>query len=115
MVAIYPTVEELNRWIEEKKGEDRWADRRKGGRQYAGCVITFKKPLSRNYLGYIVFADGHIGSGAVAHEMTHAALRTLGLGFGQKLHRASEEQLAQTVENLVKAFWNKWWRYAEKS
>lgn len=54
-----------------------------------------------------------MGSGIVVHEMTHAALRTLGLGMGNRLGRADEERLANTIEHLVKEFWWRWYRYAE--
>lgn len=112
-VGIYPSLDELNRWLDSHACTDRWSERRGRGRPFLASVVMFEKPVTPNGLGYIVFSVERLGAGIVTHEMTHAALRTLGFGLGRRLGRAQEEELANTVEWLVTKFWQRWYRYAE--
>ncbi len=112
-VGIYPSLDELNRWLASHASNDKWSERQGGGSRYLAAVVTFEKPVTPNGLGYIVFTVERLGAGIVTHEMTHAALRTLGLGRGLRLGRAREEELANAVEWLVTKFWQRWYRYAE--
>lgn len=108
MVAIYPDGDEMNRWLRALPGK-------KDSKTYLACCIRMSKRGCPGFLGYVVFSKEQIGGGLVAHELVHAACRTL---LGERYRSLSyqrEERLAQLVEHLVRQFWQKWYRYAAEA
>lgn len=63
--------------------------------------------------GIVVFHRGQLGSGIVAHEMTHAAdFYVRGYMKFKPNSNAGQEALASSVGTLVNAFWR--WYYKNK-
>ena len=76
-------------------------------------------------IGIIYFAKSRLGAGIVAHEMVHAALRTMERIRGPIVTtpvqskwastHPSEEQLCRMVELLNSAFWYEFYRQERRS
>jgi heme-degrading monooxygenase HmoA len=104
IVGIWPTADAMNTWIASLPGGLPLPD---GG--YAACCIHASTANPR-FFGYICFHDNYLGYGIVAHELIHAAARSLGIR-GELLTQDREELLAENTERLVISFWLKFYRY----
>lgn len=57
--------------------------------------------------GAILFQIGFMGAGVVAHELAHAAFRTLG---SRSAFARREEAFCRLLGELVSKFWRAYWR-----
>jgi len=78
-----------------------------------GRALKLRAPLR----GYVRFHVGALGSGIVAHEMTHAALYWLWYDKRIKpspARTSTDERLATTVGEMVRQFWSGFYRLKER-
>jgi hypothetical protein len=92
-------------------------------RHYGGLTIGYKTK-DRNYLangqkglcGVILLGDHHCHiNGLIAHEMTHAANYYClpHVSSKRRLGAYPDEKVAHIVGELVRQYWDKWWRLKE--
>ena len=94
------------------------------------CVSTSSDSKGwRGLLGVVFVSRQSVGGGLVAHELAHAAFRTIerkggrvahwergrDLGAGMTTTNESEEQFCRILEHLVKDFWTRWYEMEEQS
>lgn len=67
--------------------------------------------------GAILFHQGFLGAGVVAHELAHAAFRLAGSRPGRRVDFRSiqrEEAYCRRLGKLVSKFWRAYWRLEQK-
>lgn len=92
--------------------------------RFYGWIHHHSEKKFRNEIGMVIFSREHLGSGIVAHELTHAAIHYFilrgwklsfhGRWFGFKKADAVEERFAHLVGELNRCFYRCWYSKKKK-
>ena len=85
------------------------------GFRFEALTTAFTSPSPKGQIGYLLFYRDWLGSGIVAHELTHAALHVWQMrrrkfsALRYALH-SQQEEFCMLVENMTIDFWRGFYR-----